>query len=207
MVSETVGGEESGACDGTAAGEEVAGGAAEQAGCPEVVVDPRRPTLKEIEEHNCLHWPLRSWCPHCVRGKAVTSPHPRKYDGVTNNGLEATGVTMVSLDYCFVGDSNEDEGAAEERPVLVVVDSKSSSMYALPTERKGVTPWVLEWLVEKLHDTGYAGVKITVKSGGKPAIVALVEAFAVARKAGTVPVRSAAREIRCNGNVERAVRT
>ena len=207
MLSEKVGGEESGACDGTAAGEELAESVEEQARCPKVPVDPGRPTLKEIEEHNCLHWPFRSWCPHCVRGKAVTSPHPRKYDGVTSDGLEATGVTTVSLDYCFVSGSNEDEGTADERPVLVVVDSKSSSMYALPTERKGVIPWVLKWIVEKLDDMGYAGVKITVKSDGEPAIVALVEALAVARKAETVPVRSPARESKCNGKVEREVRT
>ena len=49
MSSAKVGGEESGACDGTAAGEEAAGGAEEQARCPKVPVDPGRPTLKNIE--------------------------------------------------------------------------------------------------------------------------------------------------------------
>ena len=137
----------------------------------------------------------------------MTSPHPRKYDEVASDGLEATGVTTVSLDYCFVSGSNEDEGTADERPVLIMVDSKSSSMYALPTERKGVVPWVLKWIIEKMNDMGYAGVKLTVKSDGEPAIVALVEALAVARKAETVPIRSPARESRCNGKVERAVRT
>ena len=90
---------------------------------------------------------------------------------------------------------------------MVMVDSKSGSMYALPTEKKGAIPWVVKWLVEKMDDMGYAGVKLTTTSDGEPAIVALVEALAVARKAETVPIRSPARESRCNGKVERAVRT
>ena len=89
----------------------------------------------------------------------------------------------MSLDDCFLSTSNEDDGAADERPVLVVVDSKSTSMYALPTERKGIIPLVLKWLVEKLDGMGFAGVTITDKSDGEPAIDALVEALAVARKA------------------------
>ena len=40
-----------------------------------------------------------------------------------------------------------------------------------------------------MDDMGYAGVKLTVKSDGEPAIVALVEAIAVSRKAETVPVQ------------------
>ena len=43
MLSEKVGGEESGACDGTVAGEEAVGGAEEQARCPKVPVEEGRP--------------------------------------------------------------------------------------------------------------------------------------------------------------------
>ena len=172
-----------------------------------VPVDPGRPTKKEIEEHNCLHWPFRSWCPHCVCAKAVTAPHPRKYDQVTSDGLEETGVTTISLDYCFISGANKDEGTASERPVLIMVDSKSDSIYALPTEKKGAVPWVLKWIIGKIDEMGYAGVKVTIKSDGEPAMIALVEAIAVARKAETVPIRSPVRESRCNGKVERAVRT
>ena len=100
MVSQKVGVEGSGtrACEGAAAMPEDASGSEEQARCPKVPVDPGRPTKKEIEEHNCLHWPFRSWCPHCVRAKAVTAPHPRRYDQVTSDGLEDTGITTISLD-------------------------------------------------------------------------------------------------------------
>ena len=29
-----------------------------------------QPSKREIEEHMLTHIPYRSWCPHCVRGKA-----------------------------------------------------------------------------------------------------------------------------------------
>ena len=112
MFSQNDGGKQSDADKDAIADKEVADGGVDQARCPRIPTDPGRPTRKEIEEHNCLHWPFRSWCPHCVRAKAVTSPHPRKYDEVTRDSLEETGVTTVSLDYCFVSGSNDDEGAA-----------------------------------------------------------------------------------------------
>ena len=33
------------------------------------ILDPRRPTVKEVELHNRTHLPYRNWCPHCVRAK------------------------------------------------------------------------------------------------------------------------------------------
>ena len=57
---------------------------------PKVPVDPRKLTRKEIEEHNALHWPFRSWCPHCVRAKAVSSPHPRRRGEIEMDKLEET---------------------------------------------------------------------------------------------------------------------
>ena len=145
MISREVGDSTVMACGGAAAGRQTAECEEEQAGCPKIPVDPGRPTKMEIEEHNCLHWPFRSWCPHCVRGKAVTSPHPRKYDEVTSDGLRETAVTTLSLDYCFVSDVGEittavefeaaGEGAAK---ILVLRDSNSMSVFAHVVPMKGV---------------------------------------------------------------------
>ena len=33
------------------------------------------PTEAEYEEHMISHYPFRSWCPHCVRGKANAAAH------------------------------------------------------------------------------------------------------------------------------------
>ena len=37
--------------------------------------DPVKPSPEEVEEHNKLHLPYRSWCRHCVRGRGRSMPH------------------------------------------------------------------------------------------------------------------------------------
>lgn len=40
------------------------------------LASPMKPTAQEVEEHSISHVPYRSWCEHCVRGKARTAGHP-----------------------------------------------------------------------------------------------------------------------------------
>ena len=37
---------------------------------------PKRPSKAEVDEHMLSHLPYRSWCAHCVRGKAKSKRHP-----------------------------------------------------------------------------------------------------------------------------------
>ena len=60
----------------------------------------KEPTQKEIDEHTLTHIPFRSWCAHCVRGKAKNNPHTQ----ITED-INAT--PTVSIDYMHMG---EDEG-------------------------------------------------------------------------------------------------
>ena len=77
-TSQVLGGEDV-ESDGEAdAAGEVAEGVEPQARIPKLPVDPGRPTKKEIEVHDALPLLSRAWCPPCVRGSAMTSPHPRK---------------------------------------------------------------------------------------------------------------------------------
>ena len=36
---------------------------------------PKAPTAQEKLNHDLIHIPFRSWCPHCVAGAAKASPH------------------------------------------------------------------------------------------------------------------------------------
>ena len=36
---------------------------------------PCKPTQEEIDNHNLSHLPFRSWCKHCVMGRAQSTPH------------------------------------------------------------------------------------------------------------------------------------
>ena len=50
----------------------------EEATQPKVSVAPTQPSREEVERHMATHLPYRSWCPHCVRGKAPGGKHVRK---------------------------------------------------------------------------------------------------------------------------------
>ena len=52
---------------------------------------PQEPTKKEYEEHMATHWPYRSWCPHCIRGKSSRTAHK-------SGGQSESTVCLVAID-------------------------------------------------------------------------------------------------------------
>ena len=56
---------------------------------------PYVPSEKERRQHNATHFPLRSWCEHCVRGRGIASKHSQ------GDGEEIGGVGEMHVDYCF----------------------------------------------------------------------------------------------------------
>ena len=133
-----------------------------------------------------------------MRGKAVTSPHYAKSKS-SESEEERSGVTTVSLDYCFLaGDKDVEESSARDHPVLIMYDSKTRAISAIPVLKKGPEKWVVRWVVRKLYGLGYGGVKVVLKSDGEPAITALVRAIAVAISAETPIIQSPAKDNRCN---------
>ena len=66
----------------------------EEAGVPAVIPAPEAPTPQEVAEHEIGHLPFRSWCSHCVRAKAQSSPHK----AATAAQTEEHRLPTVSLD-------------------------------------------------------------------------------------------------------------
>ena len=64
---------------------------------PKAIWTPKRPTVKEVEEHNLTHLPFRNWCIFCVKGKAKDDPHRRKI-----KQDEEQDIRIVSIDYMFM---------------------------------------------------------------------------------------------------------
>ena len=68
----------------------------EEAGIPKVIkVDPK-PSKEEVANHNVTHLPYRSWCRHCVRGKAKRRAHRKRIR------KERGGVPVISIDYAWL---------------------------------------------------------------------------------------------------------
>ena len=100
----------------------------EEARRPEVLRDPGAPTPKEIEEHNVTHLPFRSWCPHCVSGKAQDRHHRRR------ENTDEKQIPEIVFDYVFMA-SAEDE---ETIPVQVARDRRTQMLFAHVVPRKGM---------------------------------------------------------------------
>ena len=69
---------------------------------PRVKRKPIAPTKQEVADHFPLHLEYRSWCSHCVAGKAISDRHMSG-----DKHEESLGVTWHS-DYAFMGDEAEE---------------------------------------------------------------------------------------------------
>ena len=166
--------------------------------------DPGRPTRKEIEEHLPLHWPFRSWCRHCVRGRGVASPHKSRSD--EDREFSQGRVPTISLDHCFLG-SERSEDMAHSNPLLVVYDNGTEGIFAISVPSKATTPWVVEYVKSVIYELGYGEMKISLKSDGARELHELRRAIAASRSHPTVPIDVPTKESKGNGGMERAVRT
>ena len=90
------------------------------------------PTQREKEEHFVSHYPFRSWCEHCIRGKAKAMRH------VKVDHSDET-VPVISADYCFMNSVDDtvitEEVQKKHAPVLIVKGSLGGETSVLRTFR------------------------------------------------------------------------
>ena len=92
---------------------------------PTLVRDPQLPSQTEIDEYNMTHLPFRSWCRHCVRGRAESSPHLwQKPKELVTPELHA--------DYCFLGK------AEKTVPIVVLRDRATQMTCSMIVRGKGI---------------------------------------------------------------------
>ena len=99
----------------------------EEARPPEVLRDPGAPTQKELEDHSITHLPFRSWCPHCVSGKAQDRPHRMKKEDQMEKQIPE-----IVFDYGFFGGREDEETLA----VQVARDRKTQMIFANVVPRR-----------------------------------------------------------------------
>ena len=76
-------------------------------------------TSEEVAMHMVNHIPFRSWCSHCVNGKAHGNQHRRR-----KAMEEEVREPIVSVDYTFMH-GNQGEGEEKGMPIMVVKDRKN----------------------------------------------------------------------------------
>jgi hypothetical protein len=107
-----------------------------------------RPSEEEVELHMKTHLPYRSWCKHCVKGKAKNDPHSRSKQELTTD--------IIEMDYAFLTENSDErkERKAKERkgdqcnkekgmPVLVTRDRRSGKVSAEVVPQKGENPYAV----------------------------------------------------------------
>ena len=132
----------------------------EEARPPEVLRDPGAPTKKEMEEHYTTHLPFRSWCPHCVAGKAQDRPHRMKKEEQMDKQ-----VPEIVFDYGFFGGKEDEETLA----VQVARDRRTQMIFANVVPRKGmIHEHGAKAMVEDIAKLGYKEIILTCD--GEPAL-------------------------------------
>ena len=102
---------------------------------PRKALRPYTPTKADIEEHFPVHLNYRSWCPHCVSGRGLSTQH-RSVAGPVED------VTW-HMDYCFSGDKAEDSMLDDidgdqtgKFAILVTYDELKHAFWALQVEER-----------------------------------------------------------------------
>ena len=92
-----------------------------------------KPSQREIEEHERTHLPFRSWCKHCVMGRAQSTPHYHRDHSEDK-------VPTISWDYWFIDEEQDKNKINEEEkdkskdkglPIVIWADSMSRGAMAL----------------------------------------------------------------------------
>ena len=121
-------------------------------------VEPR-PSKNDIEEHMMTHIPFRSWCPHCVRGKAKAAYHNMKAKGPED-------ISVVSMDYMYMETAESDDRGM---PILVTKDRTTGWTSARVVPKKGKHPYAVKGVMQDIEWMGYK--KVILKSDQEPAIL------------------------------------
>ena len=131
-----------------------------------VLRHPGDPTAEEYETRRVDHFPYRSWCPHCVNGKATGRPHkPRNAD--------RDAMPQLGFDYLHGSESLALASGEEEIIKILVAKCHSSKcIFAHVVPQKGVDTTL--YAVERLkRDVMWLGhTRIVLKSDNERAILA-----------------------------------
>ena len=158
---------------------------------------PSDPTAAEVEEHEATgHVQYRTWCKHCVAGRGIGQQHRTREEELRAQD----GLPVIASDYTFMSQSGAEDGRA--KPILVVKDSRTSSVAATFVDAKGPTPYAVKYFTNFLKSLGYK--RVVMQSDGEPSIVALKTAAADAAGVECVPRESPVGEHQANGLVENA---
>ena len=98
---------------------------------------------EEFDAHQLTHLPFRSWCDHCVRGKAEDDAHRPRID-------PHRGEAKMGMDYFFLARATDPQHA---KAVLNCLDFQSGAVFSAMVV-KGGDPYALAVALEAIKFRG-----------------------------------------------------
>ena len=168
-----------------------------------------QPSAEEIRRHMISHIPFRSWCEHCVKGRAKDAPHYR----VTASDIDTEPV--LTWDYMWMkkakdnsrdtagGDTGEDIEQLDTKPILVSKDRASKWVSAHVVRRKGDDPFTIKRISQDVGNAGYA--RLTLKNDQENSLQGVLEKVKMERGEDILVEASPAYDKQSKGEVEQVV--
>ena len=197
---------------GAPAGEDLQDDALEESAPLRVARDPGLPTQSERDDHCTTHWPYRSWCEDCVRGRGLGEQH--------RSGGPSRDLPVLSFDYLFItggkmvrrDELDDAEADNTTLKILVLKCSKTKAVFAHVVDRKGTDAegYAVRRMVEDIMWLGHT--RLTLKADNERAIVkllgdALRTAKSEVRELEQVQAEHpSAYDSRSNGEIENTIR-
>ena len=94
---------------------------------------PVGPTREERETHEATHFPYRSWCPSCVRGRGIASPHR---SGDKEEDEMAVRRAVIAMDYFYMNTKDEPIATLLAMKAHLSCQAKGSRRIGCPTARR-----------------------------------------------------------------------
>ena len=148
-----------------------------------VAPSPKQPSAADIELHRITHWPYRSWCEECVKGRGLgeqRGTHVGRDHEIPIVGLDYFYMTEKGLehrsDLAYANDA-EVEAARECGDIVLCIvircyASKNIFCHEVPCKGDGGDRVVVNLAVE---DIGWLGhTRVILKSDQERSLVALV---------------------------------
>ena len=102
---------------------------------PRLLTAPEPPSKQEMYEHAMCHRPYRTWCPHCVKGKAKAQYHKAREEDEEEEE-EETQVPIVGVDYAFLTKTVVENPCKDELKIINAKDGKSTNVFQFPFRRR-----------------------------------------------------------------------
>ena len=140
------------------------------------------------------HIPFRTWCPHCIRGKARATYHKK--------GKSEKQIPIISLDYMYMETA---ESESRGMPILVAKGSESGWVTARVIPKKGKHVHAIKEMGKMLDWMGYK--RAVIKTDQEPSIMEVKECIKAERQEEILGEESAVHDSRSNAEAERAIQS